>query len=67
MQNSAAPVQTAEDRTLLVPRGAVVRTGYVAIHRIRLECTDEVVAAIMLGCREVLVAWVEVPLSGSTA
>ena len=90
----------AEDRTLLVPAGAIVRSGYARTDRIRLECTDrmavgdveaayrrrlqlgasqpwpppigrwdgdtfvvtdgrhEVVAAIMLGFREILVGWV---------
>ena len=32
------PVLTAEDRSISVPPGAVIQTGYVAIHRVRLGC-----------------------------
>jgi hypothetical protein len=95
------PVIVAEDRTLRVPAGALVRTGYVEVHRVRLACRDrmaigdveaayrkrlqlgsdqpwpppvgdwedetfcihdgrhEYVAALMLGCTHVLVAWIE--------
>lgn len=100
------PVLVAEDRTIRVPKGQVVRTGYASADRVRLACTDrmaigdverayrrriqldgdqpwppptgywlsdvdgamtfvledgrhEFVAALMLGYREILVAWVE--------
>lgn len=32
------PVTVALDRTGSVPAGAVVRTGYVPVHRVRLGC-----------------------------
>lgn len=104
---STRPVDVAEDRTLRVGPGQLVRTGYVPAHRIRLACrarmavgdvesayrrrlqlgdsqpwpppvgrweedpedgrrqfviTDgrhEYVAALMLGHRSILVAWLE--------
>jgi hypothetical protein len=37
---SDRPVWTAEDRSLTVPPGAKVITGYVPIHKIRMECRD---------------------------
>lgn len=33
-------VLLAADRTLRVPRGATVRTGYVDVFRVRLDCRD---------------------------
>jgi hypothetical protein len=35
-----APVRVAEGRSLLVPPGMIVRTGYVRIDRVRLACRD---------------------------
>lgn len=34
------PVRIAEDRSLLVPQGKVVRTGYVDVFACRLACRD---------------------------
>lgn len=36
----AEPILTAEDRTISVPIGAIVRTGYVDVHRVRLACRE---------------------------
>jgi hypothetical protein len=33
-------VTIAEDRSIAVPRGAIVRTGYVPIHKVRLGCNE---------------------------
>ncbi|WP_245431131.1 hypothetical protein [Rhodoplanes roseus] len=35
-----APVATGEDRTMAVPPGAVVRTGYVDLFAVRLACRE---------------------------
>lgn len=35
-----APVSTIEDRSIAVPPGYVVQTGYVEIYRIRLACRE---------------------------
>lgn len=34
------PVKTYEDRSMVVPAGKVVCTGYVAIDKIRMACRD---------------------------
>jgi hypothetical protein len=34
------PVTIAEDRSIAVPPGHVIRTGYVPVHKIRLACRD---------------------------
>lgn len=34
------PILLAEDRSLAVPPGATVRTGYVAIDAVKLACRD---------------------------
>jgi hypothetical protein len=34
------PVTLAEDRSIAVPPGSVIRTGYVPLHRVRLACRD---------------------------
>lgn len=34
----AQPVTLAEDRSIAVPPGAIVKTGYVETHRIRMTC-----------------------------
>lgn len=36
------PVATPTDRSLSVPPGQLVRTGYVEMHRIRLGCRDRI-------------------------
>jgi hypothetical protein len=94
-------VKLYEDRSISVPQGALVKTGYVAVEDIRLACRErmavgdvdrvyqrrlqiapdqpwppprghwldgdkfmiedgrhEYVAALMLGCTHILVAWV---------
>ena len=96
-----SPVSVAEDRSMAVPAGATVRTGYVPVEDVALACRErmaigdveramqrrmscapgqpwpcpvgewkggrfwisdgrhEYVAAVMLGCSHLLVAWIE--------
>lgn len=37
---NSVPVSIAADRSLAVPPGMLVRTGYVAVHKVRLACRD---------------------------
>lgn len=37
---NASPIAVSQDRTVAVPAGAVVKTGYVDCHRVRLACAD---------------------------
>jgi len=34
----AEPVKIAEDRTMIVPAGKIVKTGYVKVENVRLAC-----------------------------
>lgn len=36
----AEPIRLAEDRSMLVPPGCIVRTGYVAVEAVTLACRD---------------------------
>lgn len=38
-------VATPEDRTMVVPRGHVVKTAYVPVHRIRMACRERMDAS----------------------
>lgn len=38
----AEPVSFALDRSIKVPRGIVVKTGYVDVFKIRLACRDKI-------------------------
>jgi hypothetical protein len=103
MSITALPVSIAEDRSMAIPPGALVRTGYVAVESVTMACRDrmamgdlnaayqkrlqlgdhqpwppprghwagerfviedgrhEFLAAMALGHRHLLVAWVETP------
>lgn len=40
MSHDAQPVMFAEDRSIAVPAGHVIRTGYVPINDVELACRD---------------------------
>lgn len=74
------PVTIAESRSLLVPKGSVVKTDYVAIDRIRLACKDRMAIGdverafnrrLQLGHFQAWPCprgeWTETPSSSSTA
>lgn len=101
---TAEALHVYQDRGLIIPAGAVIRTGYVPIHRVMLACRDRMavgdveasyrkllalgeaqpwpcpnghwaddgffvimdgrhqyVASLMLGIKDLLVAWIENP------
>jgi hypothetical protein len=46
------PVTTAEDRSLAVPPGALVRTGYVSVWDVKLGCRERMAVGDVKGSYE---------------
>lgn len=52
MDTPTKPVSYAQDRSILVPRGKIIKTAWVPVHEIKLACKDRMSIGDVKGAYE---------------